>query len=151
MTAIDALEREDSSHARRVRAMTAAPELGVKNVSLERYNERTGRWLSVLHGINLERRGTRAFSIVGPSGCGKTILNAIDGLIGAPPAKLLDGRRLEERLPDRAMVFQHDCYVLRDRGIGVGTSITTPLPIAISAMLRTIECRFERSAPNERG
>ena len=49
-------------------------------------------------------------SIVGPSGCGKTsLLNAVDGLIRVTAGDvLLDGRRVEQPGPDRAMVFQHD-------------------------------------------
>ena len=90
--------------------MTAALKLAVQNVSLERYNERTGQYLPVLQGIDIDIAERELVAIVGPSGCGKTtFLNAVDGLIGVTGDILLDGRRVERPGPDRAMVFQHDC------------------------------------------
>jgi NitT/TauT family transport system ATP-binding protein len=86
-------------------------KLEVRNVSLERYNERTGQRLAVLDRIDLQVFEGELVSIVGPSGCGKTsLLNAVDGLIRITAGDILvDGRRIEKPGPDRAMVFQHDC------------------------------------------
>jgi NitT/TauT family transport system ATP-binding protein len=86
-------------------------KLEVRNVSLERYNERTGQRLAVLDRIDLQVFEGELVSIVGPSGCGKTsLLNAVDGLIRITTGDILvDGRRIEKPGPDRAMVFQHDC------------------------------------------
>jgi NitT/TauT family transport system ATP-binding protein len=86
-------------------------KLEIRNVSLERHNERTGQRLAVLDRIDLQVFEGELVSIVGPSGCGKTsLLNAVDGLIRVTSGDILvDGRRIEKPGPDRAMVFQHDC------------------------------------------
>jgi NitT/TauT family transport system ATP-binding protein len=91
--------------------MTPRPiKLDIRNVSLERYNERTGQRLAVLDGIDLTVFEGELVSIVGPSGCGKTsLLNAVDGLLPVTGDILLDGRPVAKPGPDRAMVFQHDC------------------------------------------
>ena len=85
-------------------------KLTVRQVSLERYNERTKQYLSVLDGIDLDVFEGELVSIVGPSGCGKTtFLNAVDGLIRITGgAILVDERRVERPGPDRALVFQND-------------------------------------------
>ncbi len=91
--------------------MTRPTKLEIRNVSLERHNERTGQHLAVLDRIDLQVFEGELVSIVGPSGCGKTsLLNAVDGLIRITGGDILvDGRRIEKPGPDRAMVFQHDC------------------------------------------
>jgi NitT/TauT family transport system ATP-binding protein len=91
--------------------MTRPTKLEIRNVSLERHNERTGQRLAVLDRIDLQVCEGELVSIVGPSGCGKTsLLNAVDGLIRVTSGDILvDGRRIEKPGPDRAMVFQHDC------------------------------------------
>jgi NitT/TauT family transport system ATP-binding protein len=91
--------------------MTRPTKLEIRNVSLERHNERTGQHLAVLDRIDLQVFEGELVSIVGPSGCGKTsLLNAVDGLIRITAGDILvDGRRIEKPGPDRAMVFQHDC------------------------------------------
>jgi NitT/TauT family transport system ATP-binding protein len=91
--------------------MTRPTKLEIRNVSLERHNERTGQHLAVLDRIDLQVFEGELVSIVGPSGCGKTsLLNAVDGLIRITSGDILvDGRRIEKPGPDRAMVFQHDC------------------------------------------
>ena len=91
--------------------MTAsAAKLDIRRVSLDRHNERTGQTLAVLDRIDLSVFPGELVSIVGPSGCGKTsLLNAVDGLIRVTAGEvLLDGRRVDQPGPDRAMVFQHD-------------------------------------------
>ena len=91
--------------------MTGSIKLEVRGVRLAHRNERTGRTLAVLDGIDLDVREGELVSIVGPSGCGKTtFLNAVDGLvrIGAGDIRV-DGKRVAAPGPDRAMVFQHDC------------------------------------------
>jgi NitT/TauT family transport system ATP-binding protein len=90
--------------------MTAAAKLDIRRVSLDRHNERTGQTLAVLDRIDLSVFPGELVSIVGPSGCGKTsLLNAVDGLIRVTAGEvLLDGRRVHQPGPDRAMVFQHD-------------------------------------------
>jgi NitT/TauT family transport system ATP-binding protein len=90
---------------------TRPTKLEIRNVSLERHNERTGQHLAVLDRIDLQVCEGELVSIVGPSGCGKTsLLNAVDGLIRVTSGDILvDGRRIEKPGPDRAMVFQHDC------------------------------------------
>jgi NitT/TauT family transport system ATP-binding protein len=91
--------------------MTRPTKLEIRNVALERHNERTGQRLAVLDRIDLQVCEGELVSIVGPSGCGKTsLLNAVDGLIRVTSGDILvDGRRIEKPGPDRAMVFQHDC------------------------------------------
>ena len=91
--------------------MTApAAKLDIRRVSLDRHNERTGQTLAVLDRIDLSVFPGELVSIVGPSGCGKTsLLNAVNGLIRVTAGEvLLDGRRVDQPGPDRAMVFQHD-------------------------------------------
>jgi NitT/TauT family transport system ATP-binding protein len=91
--------------------MTGRSKLEARGVRLAHRNDRTGRTLPVLDGIDLDVREGELVSIVGPSGCGKTtFLNAVDGLvrIGAGDIRV-DGKRVEAPGPDRAMVFQHDC------------------------------------------
>jgi NitT/TauT family transport system ATP-binding protein len=92
--------------------MEATPraKLEVRGVSLDLLNERTGRSLAVLRGIDFAVLAGELVSIVGPSGCGKsTFLNAVDGLVPVTSgAILLDGRAVDGPGPDRAMVFQHD-------------------------------------------
>ena len=85
-------------------------KLDVRGVSLDLYNERTGKSLPVLRDIDLAVFDGELVSIVGPSGCGKsTFLNAVDGLIRVTSGEILvDGRAVNGPGPDRAMVFQHD-------------------------------------------
>ena len=75
-------------------------KLDVRGVSLDLYNERTGRSLPVLRDLDLAVFDGELVSIVGPSGCGKsTFLNAVDGLgedVG------LSGSRLEAQSPEDA-------------------------------------------------
>jgi NitT/TauT family transport system ATP-binding protein len=85
-------------------------KLDVRGVSLDLYNERTGKSLPVLSDLDLAVFEGELVSIVGPSGCGKsTFLNAVDGLIRVTAGEILvDGRAVNAPGPDRAMVFQHD-------------------------------------------
>jgi NitT/TauT family transport system ATP-binding protein len=96
----------------RTQVMDAArpAKLDVRQVSLERYNERTQQALAVLDRIDLQVHDGELVSIVGPSGCGKTtFLNAVDGLVDVTDGEIrVDGRRVERPGPDRALVFQHD-------------------------------------------
>jgi NitT/TauT family transport system ATP-binding protein len=85
-------------------------KLELRGVSLDHYNERTKKRLSVLRGIDLEIYEGELVCIVGPSGCGKTtLLNAVDGLTRLTRGTILvDGRKVDGPGSDRAMVFQHD-------------------------------------------
>jgi NitT/TauT family transport system ATP-binding protein len=85
-------------------------KLDVRQVSLERYNERTEQALAVLDCIDLRVEEGELVSIVGPSGCGKTtFLNAVDGLVAVTGGEIrVDGRLVVRPGPDRAVVFQHD-------------------------------------------
>src|SRR5262249_58426839 len=85
-------------------------KLEARGVSLERYNERTQSYLSVLAGIDLTVHDGELVSIVGPSGCGKTtFLNAVDGLTQVTRGEILvDGRPVVGPGPDRPMVFRND-------------------------------------------
>jgi NitT/TauT family transport system ATP-binding protein len=92
--------------------MAAPPttKLEARGVSLEHYNERTGQYLSVLAGIDLDVFAGELVSIVGPSGCGKTtFLNAVDGLVRVTDGEIrVDGKPVAGPGPDRAVVFQND-------------------------------------------
>jgi NitT/TauT family transport system ATP-binding protein len=90
--------------------MTPQAKLELRGVSLNHYNERTKKRLSVLRGIDLKIFEGELVCIVGPSGCGKTtLLNAVDGLTRLTGGTILvDGRKVDGPGPDRAMVFQHD-------------------------------------------
>jgi NitT/TauT family transport system ATP-binding protein len=85
-------------------------KLKVRGVALEHYNERTGAYLSVLDGIDLDVFAGELVAIVGPSGCGKTtFLNAVDGLTQVTAGDiLLDDKPVAGPGPDRALVFQND-------------------------------------------
>jgi NitT/TauT family transport system ATP-binding protein len=85
-------------------------KLEARRVSLEHYNERTGQYLSVLAGIDLDVFAGELVSIVGPSGCGKTtFLNAVDGLVRVTEGEIrVDGKPVTGPGPDRAVVFQND-------------------------------------------
>jgi NitT/TauT family transport system ATP-binding protein len=85
-------------------------KLEARHVALEHYNERTGQYLSVLAGIDLDVFAGELVSIVGPSGCGKTtFLNAVDGLVRVTEGEIrVDGKPVTGPGPDRAMVFQND-------------------------------------------
>ena len=80
-------------------------KLDVRGVSLDLYNERTGKSLPVLSDLDLAVFEGELVSIVGPSGCGKsTFLNAVDGLIRVTAGEILvDGRAVNAPGPDRAM------------------------------------------------
>jgi NitT/TauT family transport system ATP-binding protein len=91
--------------------MSASPaKLEARDVKLERYNERTKAYLSVLDGIDLTVRTGELVAIVGPSGCGKTtFLDAVDGLARTTGGEILvDRRPVTSPGPDRGLVFQND-------------------------------------------
>jgi NitT/TauT family transport system ATP-binding protein len=65
--------------------------------------------VTVLDGINLEIAEKEFVVIVGPSGCGKTTCLRIVAGFEQPSSGsvTLDGRKVTEPGPDRAVVFQH--------------------------------------------
>ena len=86
----------------------ARPKIEVTNLSKHYLNERTGRTVTALDGINLEVRDGEFLCVVGPSGCGKTTLLQL--LAGLEPASsgtmMLDGRAIQGAGADRGVVFQ---------------------------------------------
>lgn len=72
------------------------------------FSGRSGRQ-EVLRGIGLKIETGEFVTIIGHSGCGKsTLLNVIGGLEQATSGKIvLDGYRVSEPGPDRAIVFQN--------------------------------------------
>jgi nitrate ABC transporter ATP-binding subunit len=63
----------------------------------------------VLRGVDLTVTTGEFVSLIGHSGCGKsTLLNVVAGLLRPDAGRVvLDGRRVTEPGPDRAMVFQN--------------------------------------------
>lgn len=91
-----------------VRAVPPHICLSIQNVN-KAFPAPAGRKASLaLSGINLDIRRGEFVTLIGHSGCGKsTLLNLIAGLY--PPTDgllLLDGKRITQPGPDRAMVFQ---------------------------------------------
>jgi NitT/TauT family transport system ATP-binding protein len=70
---------------------------------------RSGEQQTVLKDISFSAERGEFIAIIGPSGCGKsTILNAIAGLTSYDSGSVLvDGAKITEPGPDRAVVFQH--------------------------------------------
>jgi NitT/TauT family transport system ATP-binding protein len=83
-------------------------KLQARGVDIEYFIPRTGAWLSVIQGIDLDIEEGEFVSVVGPSGCGKTtFLNALDGLQPLRRGSItLDGRAISGPGRNRAMVFQ---------------------------------------------
>jgi NitT/TauT family transport system ATP-binding protein len=77
------------------------------------YQERLGRYTTVLEELNLAVGTGEFVSIVGTSGCGKTtLLHILDGLV--PPTRgqiLVEGAPVRGPGQDRAMVFQEDALL----------------------------------------
>jgi len=64
--------------------------------------------MQVLGGVDLDVRENEFLTIIGPSGCGKTtLLRVIASLLTPDEGEVLvNGRRVTEPTPERAMVFQ---------------------------------------------
>ena len=79
------------------------------NKTFTRSTQRGLESLSVLKDISFKAVRGQVIAIIGPSGCGKsTILNAIAGLTTYDGGAIfVNGVRVDEPGPDRAVVFQH--------------------------------------------
>jgi nitrate ABC transporter ATP-binding subunit len=91
-----------------VRAIPPGVSLSIQNVSKAFPAPAGGRSVA-LAGIDLDIHRGEFVSLIGHSGCGKsTLLNLIAGLYEPTEGVLiLDGERIREPGPDRAVVFQH--------------------------------------------
>jgi NitT/TauT family transport system ATP-binding protein len=100
------------------------PELEATNIQME-YIRRDGTVLRAIDDITLGIEPGEFVSIVGPSGCGKTtFLKIVNGLLKPTSGNLLvQGRPLQQRSGDRAMVFQEAAlfpWYTVQRNIGYG-------------------------------
>jgi NitT/TauT family transport system ATP-binding protein len=80
----------------------------IRDLTVAYPQARTTNRLVALWQVNLSVGDGEFVTVVGPSGCGKTtLLNAVAGLV--PPTSgevLVDGKRVTEPGPERAVVFQ---------------------------------------------
>jgi NitT/TauT family transport system ATP-binding protein len=81
--------------------------LQVSDIVIE-YRRADGSTVLAVDGVSLDIEEGQFVSIVGPSGCGKTtLLKTINGLITPTAGSIrLNGKPLEQKSRDRAMVFQ---------------------------------------------
>ena len=85
-----------------------APFIRVDGVGVEYPGRRGQDPVVALQDIDLDIREGEFLSVLGPSGCGKTtLLNAIAALVQPTTGQVLvQGQRVDEPGPDRAVVFQ---------------------------------------------
>jgi NitT/TauT family transport system ATP-binding protein len=83
-------------------------KLEARGIGLSYFQPRTNSRLVALEDVNLSIQEGEFVSVVGPSGCGKTtFLSIVDGLLRPTSGEIIvDGTRVTEPGPDRAVVFQ---------------------------------------------
>ena len=83
-------------------------KLEAREICLSYFQPRSQTRLVALDRVSLSIREGEFVSVVGPSGCGKTtFLNIVDGLLRPTSGEIIvDGTRVSEPGPDRAVVFQ---------------------------------------------
>ena len=83
-------------------------KLEARDIGLAYFQPRTNTRLVALESINLTISEGEFVSVVGPSGCGKTtFLSIVDGLLRPGTGEIfVDGNKVSEPGPDRAVVFQ---------------------------------------------
>jgi NitT/TauT family transport system ATP-binding protein len=84
------------------------PVLEIRSLEKKFIEQKTGRELEVLDGLDLSIEPGGLVCVVGPTGCGKTTLLRVIGGLEAPTSGqvLLDGRAVAGPGPDRGVVFQ---------------------------------------------
>jgi sulfonate transport system ATP-binding protein len=86
----------------------SGPVLEIRSLNKKFIEQKTGRELEVLDGLDLAIEPGCLTCVVGPTGCGKTTLLRVIGGLEKPTSGqvLLDGRPVAGPGPDRGVVFQ---------------------------------------------